>query len=173
MAISKTQPMRQAEIDLIDSYNQNIALIPDIQEDISDIESDIDTLQSDLSTATGNITTLQNYISDLMTVETIDYKSNILPASNVTISSATMKKLGRIAMLHVEFSYSGTIASNSQQNMFDISGSYKPIAGCPASVNGTGAAALINSSLALWIKTFPNATFTGSHYSDCIYITNS
>ena len=180
MAFNKTQPMRPAELDLIDAVDDLTGDYSDLSTSVASIESDIDTLQSSMSTAESDIDTLQSNVSGLMsglsditTLNTIDYIDYISPATDVTISSATLIKLGRIAMLHVAFSYAGTLVVDSQKNMFDITGPYAPIAACPASVNGTGANALINTSKALWVKTSSSLTFTGSHYADCIYITAS
>lgn len=211
MSINTAQPMRQAEIDLIDDYNQNMGIISDIQGDISDVETTIGTLQTNIEgiqtdvdnaetaigtlqtdvdnveTAIGtlqtdvdnaesaigtlqtNVTNLQNALSNLTTLQTINYINNISPATDVVISEATLRKIGRIAMLHVDFSYSGSLAANTQKRMFDILGDYAPIAGCPASINGATFTAMVSKDKALWIKTY-GITFTGTHYIDCIYI---
>ena len=182
--------MRPAEIALIDTVNENLNTITAINADIERIsaetdvltdkvdtaetnvataQSDISTLQTNVATAQSDISTLQTNVTDSTTLETINYIDYISPSNNVTISSAVLNRIGRICMLHVEFSLATEINPLTQLNIFDIVGPYKPLTGCPASINGAGASAIINNTRTLWIKTF-NTTYSGSHYMDCIYI---
>ena len=47
MAISKEQPMRDAELDLIDAFNDaNLDDIPDLIEDVADLQDDVSNLET-------------------------------------------------------------------------------------------------------------------------------
>lgn len=219
MAVSKTQPMRSAEIALIDEVNGYSGSISDIetaigalqtaistlqtdvdnaetaigtlqtsvgnaetnistlQTDVDNAESAITTLQTDVDNAESAITALQTDVgnlqsnfSNLNTLQTIDYSEYVIPTTGITINEATMRKLGKIAMLHVEFNCSETVAVNSQKSVFEVRGDYAPVAGAPASCNGNSYTSLLSKDKMFWIKTY-SATFTGSHYIDCIFIT--
>ena len=143
--------------------------ITTLQTNVSTAQSDISTLQTNVTTAQSDISTLQTSVTNSTTLETINYIDNISPSNNVTISNAVLNRIGRICMLHVEFNLATEMNPLMQLNIFDIVGPYKPLTGCPASINGAGATAIINNTGTLWIKTF-NTTYTGSHYMDCIYI---
>lgn len=83
MTVSKTQPMRSAEIALIDDYNTNIGLIPNIQDDISDLQTtvgdntsglvkDVDDLQTTVGDNTsGLVKDVSDNANDINALETV------------------------------------------------------------------------------------------------------
>lgn len=231
MAISKTQPMRPAEIELLDvvngfdsrinsvetEMNQMSGTTEFLEIEVNDIDSRISTvqgevaqlsattntlntdmatakanittlqedsasananileLQTDISNAEGDIASLQSAMNALSNVETINYTEYVAATVHVTISSATLKKWGKVCMLLVNYTLetSSPISAGSWKDIFEIQGPYAPISGLayPASVNDRNAGAMVNNTNAMWIKAY-NAAHSGAHYCGVVYLTN-
>lgn len=141
MAISKVQPMRQAEIDLIEEVNGL---------DLTGIESDISTLQSDITEIGNSISTLETFaervteligngfnenftISDFMELMT-EYETlqpsdvvTLLDTTNYSLYQTNFAKIGNFLIVDIGLQTVNAITAPMQINdVIQFASAYRP-----------------------------------------------
>ena len=113
MAVSKNQPMRQAEQQLVDQFNTAQSNLNTVMSNQETDEQNISTLQTQVSNHGGRLTTVEGKVNNLVDglVVTDGYVNTLISAVNA------LPKMERgsidIASVAVESSETGTIAFDS------------------------------------------------------------